>query len=228
MKDARSLSERLSRLPGGRPLDASEVVAKSQRERILAAVTELVAENGYRGTTIEAIAKQARVALSTFYEHFEDKEGCFLAAFDDSVAAAREIFAELVDPESAWPERVATGLDLFVKMVVAEPARAKLCLVDAQAAGSTALGRYHEMLDSVAPTLREGRELNPRAAGLPDGLEGAIAGGLAWLVHQRLAADRLDELPALLPEMLQVTLTPYVGETEAGRAAEEAEARQAA
>jgi len=83
------------------------------------------------------------------------------------------------------------------------------------------------MLGSVAPKLREGRELNPRAARLPDGLEIAIVGGLSWLIHQRLVADRLDDIKALLPEMLQVTLTPYVGEVEAGRLADAAQARAA-
>jgi hypothetical protein len=84
------------------------------------------------------------------------------------------------------------------------------------------------MLESVAPKLREGRELNPRASRLPDGLEVAIAGGLMWLIHQRLVSDRAEDLKGLLPEMLQVTLTPYVGEVEAARAAEAAQARAAA
>ena len=84
------------------------------------------------------------------------------------------------------------------------------------------------MLEMVAPKLREGRELNPRASRLPDGLEVAIAGGLMWLVHQRLVTGRADDLKGLLPEMLQVTLTPYVGEVEAARAADAAQARAAA
>ena len=113
-------------------------------------------------------------------------------------------------------------------MVVKEPARAKLCIVEAQAAGAASLARYQATLESVAPKLREGRALNPRAERLPEGLEVAIAGGLAWLVHQRLVAGRADDLNGLLPEMLQVTLTPYVGEAEAARAAEAAQARAAA
>jgi hypothetical protein len=84
------------------------------------------------------------------------------------------------------------------------------------------------MLERVAPKLREGREHNPRSSRLPDGLEVAIVGGLAWLVHQRLIAGRDEEIKALLPEMLQVTLTPYVGEVEASRAADAALARAAA
>jgi AcrR family transcriptional regulator len=228
MAERRALSERLSKLPPGRHLVPSDFVSQNQRERMLLATAELVAERGYQKTTIELIAKTSRVALVTFYEHFSSKEDCFLAAFDETVAAAREVFAELLDLEQPWQEQISAGLEIFLEMVVKEEPRAKLCIVEAQAAGSASLARYQAMLESVAPKLREGRDFNPRASRLPEGLEVAIAGGIAWLVHQRLIAGEVDELMALLPEMLQVTLTPYVGEVEAGRAADAAQARVAA
>src|SRR6478672_8041131 len=228
MAKQRPLSERLSKLPPGRHLVPSDFVSQNQRERMLLATAELVAERGYQKTTIELIAKTAKVALVTFYEHFSSKEECFLAAFDESVAAAKEVFAELLDPEEPWQEQISVGLEVFLEMVVKEEARAKLCVVEAQAAGSASLARYQAMLESAAPKLREGREFNPRASRLPDGLEVAIAGGIAWLVHQRLVANEVEGLKALLPEMLQVTLTPYIGEVEAGRAADAAQARVAA
>jgi len=195
---------------------------------MLLATAELVAERGYQKTTIELIAKTARVALSTFYEQFSSKEECFLAAFDETMEAAAEVFDELLDPEQDWADQVAAGIEVALEMVVKEPARAKLCIVESQAAGGEALKRYQGMLERLAPKLREGRAHNPRASRLPDGLEVAIVGGLVWLVHQRLLTDRIDEIRGLLPEMLQVTLTPYVGEVEAGRAADAAQARAAA
>jgi len=228
MADSRSLSERLAKMPPGRHLVPRDFVTQNQRERMLLATAELVAERGYQKTTIELIAKTARVALSTFYEQFSSKEECFLAAFDETMAAAAEIFDELLDTEQPWADQIASGLEIFLEMVVTEPARAKLCIVEAQAAGGTALARYQAMLESVAPKLREGRLHNPRSGRLPDGLEVAIVGGLAWLVHQRLLADRADGIKVLLPEMLQVTLTPYIGEVEASRAADAAQARAAA
>jgi len=228
MADSRSLSERLSKLPPGRHLVPRDFVAQNQRERMLLATAELVAERGYQKTTIELIAKTARVALSTFYEQFSSKEECFLAAFDETIEAAAEVFAELLDPEQEWSEQVASGLEITLEMVANEPARARLCIIEAQAAGGEALARYQGMLERIAPKLREGRVHNPRASRLPDGLEVAIVGGLVWLVHQRLLAGQEDEIKGLLPEMLQVTLTPYVGEVEAGRAADAAQARAAA
>lgn len=228
MADSRSLSERLAKLPPGRHLVPRDFVAQNQRERMLLATAELVAERGYQKTTIELIAKTARVALSTFYEQFSSKEECFLAAFDETVAAAAEVFEELLDPDLPWAEQISAALEIFLEMVVNEPARARLCIVEAQAAGGESLARYQAMLESVAPKLREGRLHNPRSSRLPDGLEVAIVGGLAWLVHQRLIGDRDEEIKGLLPEMLQVTLTPYVGEAEASRAADAALARAAA
>jgi AcrR family transcriptional regulator len=228
MAETRSISERLATLPPGRHLVPHDFVVQNQRERMLLATAELVAERGYRRTTIELIAKTARVALTTFYEHFESKEECFLAAFDENVDAAAEVFAELVDPELDWTDQVSFGLEVFLEMIATETPRATLCLVESQAAGPAALARYQGMLERVAPKLREGRALNPRSARLPEGLEVALAGGIAWLVHQRLVAGEAAEIKALLPEMLQIALTPYVGEVEAGRAADAAQARVAA
>lgn len=227
MVDSRSLSERLAKLPPGRHLVPRDFVQQNQRERMLLATAELVAERGYQKTTIELIAKTARVALSTFYEHFSSKEECFLAAFDESVAAARQVFEEVLDTEQPWPDQIAASLEIMLEMIVAEPSRARLCIVESQAAGGAALARYQAMLEGIAPKLREGRQFNPRASRLPDGLEIAVAGGLAWLIHQRLVSDRVDDIKVLLPEMLQVTLTPYVGELEAGRLADAAQARAA-
>jgi AcrR family transcriptional regulator len=224
----RSLSERLAKAPGGRHLVPSDYVAQGQRERILRATVDLVAERGYQKTTIELIAKTARVALVTFYEHFPGREECFLAAFDENIEAAAEVFSELLDPEQPWQDQISFGLQILLEMVEKEPARAKLCIVESQAAGRESLARYQATLERMAPKLREGREHNPRASRMPEGLEVSIAGGIAWLIHQRLLAGETEGLKELLPEMLQVTLTPYLGEVEAGQAADVAQARVAA
>ena len=195
---------------------------------MLAATAELVAKRGYQGTTIELIAKTARVALVTFYEHFANKEECFIAAFDETVEAATPALRELVDPELPWEEQVSEGVAVFLEMVAGDPARARLCIVESQTAGNVALARYEAMLESPVPKLREGRKLNPRAGALPGTLEDAIVGGIAWLIHQRLVMNEVDDIEPLLPEVLQITLTPYLGEAEAGRVAEAAAQERAA
>ena len=224
----RSLRNRLDALSPQSDLVPRDLVTQHQRQRMLAATAELVAKRGYQGTTIELIAKTARVALVTFYEHFANKEECFLAAFDETVEAVTEVLRELVDPELPWEEQVSKGVAILLEMVAGDPARARICIVESQTAGNVALARYEAMLESAVPKLREGRKLNPRAGALPATLEDAIVGGIAWLIHQRLVMNEVDDIEALLPEVLQITLTPYLGESEAGRVAEAAAQERAA
>jgi AcrR family transcriptional regulator len=215
----RPMSERLGTMPRGRHLLPADFVARNQRARILLAACELVAEQGYRQLTIEAIAKRARVALLTFYENFPDKEQCFLAAFDESLALAGEAVGEAVDGEAAWPTRLAQAIEAFLELAEAEPARARACLLESQGAGDAGLARYMAMLELLASHLREGRELSPDPAALPDALDLAAAGGLAWLAQQRLAAAEIGDRAELARQMLEAALTLYLGPEQARRAA---------
>ncbi len=65
---------------------------ESQRERLLAAMAQEVAQRGYRAATITEVVRLASVSTRDFYEHFQGKEHCFLAAFD----AVRDHLEELI------------------------------------------------------------------------------------------------------------------------------------
>ncbi len=73
------------RPPRGRHRLPPEVVARSQRERLLEAAVRVVAAKGYGAMTVGDLTKEAGVSRTTFYELFEDKEACFLAAYDNAV-----------------------------------------------------------------------------------------------------------------------------------------------
>jgi AcrR family transcriptional regulator len=217
-----SWSERLVTIPPGRHTLSTDFVTAHQRERIFAATAELVAKRGYHGTSIDLIAKTARVALSTFYENFASKEDCFLAAFDDAVAEARHHLGAVVDPQAPWPDRLASGLAAFLELVVPNRPKARMCLVEAPGGGPALLDRYESALDGLIPILREGRRLAGDRR-LPERTEEAIIGGLAWVLYNHLVAGEFD-LGALAPELLQIMLRPYLGSSEARRQAEIAQA----
>lgn len=171
------------------------VLAAGQRERILAATERLIAEKGCGGATIEGIVKLAGVSSVTFYEHFRDKEECFVAAFDLALEQAGAELREAVPASGSWEVRVRAGLAALLAGVDAEPARARLCLVEAQKGGPRMRARYDEMLDEVAATLG-------------DRLGQAVAGGLAWLLRERLELGGGGSARDLLPEMTEVVLAP--------------------
>jgi AcrR family transcriptional regulator len=168
-------------------------VAATQRERILAATERLIAEKGCAGTTIEGIVKEAGVSSVTFYEHFEDKEACFVAAFDRAVEGLRAaIPAELSGPAQA-PEALAALLNA----IDADPARGHLCFVEAQKGGPRLRAHHEAALDAVAGELS-------------DSLGQAIVGGLAWLLRERLELGGGEGVRDLLPRMTEIVLDPYL------------------
>jgi len=229
------LSQRLARKPSpGREEEAGgEAFAPPQRERILDAVERLVAARGLAATSIEAIVEQAGVSSVTFYELFDGKDECFVAAFERAVEAGAEELAAAVcgergeavagdgpDGELSWPEQVATGLRELTGLIAAQPERARLCLLEAQTGGPELSARFDAALDRVAAKLRQGRSLETAPPDLPPTHEEATAGALAWLLRERLEAGRDGEaLEALYPEMIDIALAPYLEGGERSRAA---------
>lgn len=207
-------------MPLGRHGLAPDVVAAHQRERLFAATVDLVAKRGYRNTSIDQIVKAARVGYVAFYELFEGKEDCFLAAFDRIVAEATAALADAVEGVEGWPQEIAAGLACLLDMIVADPKRARIALFEVQGASPRAYAHYEEVIDRARPKLREGRELSETAARLSPTLEEATLGGIVWIVHQRLLKGELDDPEPLLQEAIQIALSPYTGDAEARRVAE--------
>lgn len=216
------LSDRLNATKTGGPRDEGRearhrAVATQQRRRLLDATEQLVAERGAAGATIERIAKRARVSSVSYYDHFASREDAVLAAFDRAVAESRAALAAAVPAALPWPEQVRAGLRALLEQVEAEPARARMCLVEAQKGGPALLERYEAALDLALPKLREGRLLDSAAEDLPETLEEATVAGVAWLLRERLEASGVEGTGELLPRLVDVVLGPYLGGREAGR-----------
>lgn len=191
------LSQRLAAEPV-RTRDAEPprgVLAGSQRERILDATERLIAEEGAPATTIEAIVKRAGVSSVTFYEHFRNKDECFVAAFDRAVEGLSGQVRAAAPAGGSRDDRVRAVLAALLRAIDAEPARARLCFVEAQKGGPRMRARYDEALDAVA-------------AELSDPLGQGIAGGLAWLLRERLELGGGGSVQDLLPRMTEVVLAP--------------------
>jgi len=226
----RALPGKENRQPPGPEPVSRDAAAADQRRRILEATAELIARQGYQETTIEQIVRRARVGYNTFYKHYPDREAAFLALLDAAVErTVANVEAAYRREEGPWADRVGAALGALFADVAAHPDAARAVLVEAVAAGPEAAAKHEAALKRLAPLLRPGRELNPRQAQLPEALEETLAGGVVWVLGQRLMAGEAGELRGLLPETLEFLLRPYVGEDEAAReAGEVAEAISAA
>jgi AcrR family transcriptional regulator len=193
------------RLPRGtHGLDPS-LVAASQRTRLLEATGRTVADKGYAAATIEDIVRGAGVSKKTFYEHFSDKLDCFLAAYE---AASDELFEHVraaqdaAENGGAWLARTRAGIHAYLRWLAAEPALARVFLIEIGAAGPQALERRERLRDRYAERMRELQVANS----VPDEIFHAVVAGADDLVVRRLreGLDLLGLEPTLL--YLQVSL----------------------
>jgi len=208
------------RLPRGtHGLDPS-LVAASQRTRLLEAVGRAVAEKGYAAATIDDIVRGAGVSKKTFYEHFQDKLECFLAAYE---AASDELYEHVRAAQdglpaagtgrargaradgtraprvggNAWLERTHAGIRAYLRWLAAEPALARVFLIEIAAAGPEALARRERLRDRYAERMRE---LQDPRAGVPAEIFHAVVAAADDLVVRRLrdGSDLLELEPILL------------------------------
>ena len=219
--DAEGYPPELARLPPGRHGLPREFVTHNQRERLIAGIAEAIAEHGYSGTTIAHITRAAAVSRRTFYEHFSSKDECFVAAYDAVMKELRERVQAAFDEAEVWPRAIKAGIGAMLEFLAAEPALARLCMVEALVAGPAVVERYDAAIQSFVPYFQEGREGRPPEvlSRLSPTTEEALVGGMVSLISRRIIAGKAEELEELLPDLVEFTLTPYLGSAEAAKIA---------
>jgi len=204
------------RLPPGRHGLPREAVAESQRERLLNGVVEAVAERGYHATTIAAITKAAGISRRTFYEHFEGKQECFLAAYAMIEAHVLESMRAAPGAEAEWPDRVRARLAALLDVLSRDEAVTRCFLVEPLAAGGEVAAAYREAMGLVAAALRP--EPPPSQLNM-EVRDQALIGGIATLIVRRLDSAAAARLPELLPDLTELALAPFMSRREAKRLA---------
>lgn len=205
------------RLPAGRHGLPREFIARNQRERIITALVDTVAERGYNGTTVADITKLASVSRKTFYEHFKSKEECFFAAYELVAGHIRETMQNAADSTAEWPQKVRAALEAMLGFLAAEPELARFCMIEPIAAGGEIAARHRASMESLVAILKAGRPRHDGARPLPEATEETLVGGILSLVMREVNAGRSTELAGLLPDLVELTLAPYLGLEEAAR-----------
>lgn len=192
--------------PGRHGLTRDEVRA-SQRQRMLAAMVEAVAADGYGPTPVADVIRRAGVSRATFYEHFASKEDCFLAAFDEvadglaaHVSAAASGDAGRGADASAAAGRLDAALGAYLEALASQPTVARTFLIEVYGAGSAALKRRTEVLGRFTDLVAEiaGVEDDPQRRFACE----ALAGALSSMVTMRIALDDPEGILALRAPML--------------------------
>lgn len=215
-------SEELGPLPAGRHGYSREQVAHHQRERLIAGLASAVAQKGYAAVTLADVTREAKVSRRVFYENFESKEECFLAAFKVVLGHLRELVGEAVEHVDGWPGKAMAATRAVLVFFASEPDLARLCLVESRGAGLAVAARFNEAVEEMVPLLQLGRTERDSARALPDSTEDSVIGSLVSLAYRKVASGEAEQLEDLLPDCAEFVLAPYLGPAEASRLAHRA------
>ena len=211
------LSSSDGKFPSGVRKLPSDLVSAVQRERLLAAMLRAAAELGYREANVQDVIERAGVSRPTFYEHFANKEACFLAAFDTTAARLRErVAAAATKGGGNLRDRLRFGLETILHFAATEPDAARTLIVEARAASPDAVMRRDDLLDHFAECIDgQVRELLPGAPSYSPLTAVGIVGGIEALLYSRLNKGETGDLDALLPSMMYFLVLPFEGHAAA-------------
>jgi len=191
-------------------------VAQIQRARLIAAFIAAVEANDYRTLTVADVISRAHVSRKTFYDVFDNVDGCFSAVFDETVEHARELVREAYASQPGWRAGMRAALSSLLVAMEQERGLARMCVVESMVAGSPVLERRAELLAQAAAAIDRGRELATRRYEPPPLTAEALAGGLATLLHTRLLKQDPAPLTDLLGPMMSMIVAPFLGQRAAG------------
>jgi len=127
------------------------------------------------------------VSRRTFYKLFEDREACFLAAFDQATAEIAAHVVPAFEGEKRWRERIRAALAELLEFLDEEPEVGRLCIVESLAAGPRALEHRARVIETVKKALQEGHGETSRSREPPPLTAEGVIGAVSSVLHARLA-----------------------------------------
>jgi AcrR family transcriptional regulator len=211
------LSSSDGKFPSGVRKLPSDLVSAVQRERLIVAMLRAASELGYRETNVQDVIERAGVSRPTFYEHFANKEACFLAAFDATAARLRDrVAAAARKGGDNLRDRLRFGLETILHFAATERDAARTLIVEARAASADAVMRRDDLLDHFADCIdAQVRELLPGAPAYSPVTAAGIVGGIEALLYSRLNKNELNDFDSLLPSMMYFLVLPFEGHAAA-------------
>jgi AcrR family transcriptional regulator len=172
---------------------------------------EVVSERGYPETRVVDVIGVAGVSRKTFYELFDSKEDCFLAAYDVLLENLLEDAGNAFEakPGAPWAERIGVALGALLEHLSEHPAEARFAIVEVLAAGPKALARRDAALRQFTGFLEPGR--SETSVELPGITSLSIAGGINELLYSEILHGAVARLPSRLPDLMFWVTLPFLG-----------------
>ncbi len=209
----------LARLPRGRHGLPPGFVAENQRGRLINGLIATVVEHGYNGAGIAQITAKAGVSKRTFYAYFSSKQEAYLEAYELIASHLREQITTAGTAAEDWPDQVRAGAEAMLETFAANPDLVSFCLIAPLSANPEIAARYRLSMQRLLALLVTVIPPPPASRRPSAAAEDGIVGGIAALIVRKVKVGEGQRLPELLPDLLELALTPYLGRDEAVRVA---------
>lgn len=214
-------SEQTRRLSRNEARRQGEHVVEMQRRRLLLAVVEVFAEVGSEDASVGRICKRAGVSRRTFYDLFEDREECLLAAVDASIERISRPVLSAYEAQGDWLERLRNALVAMLWQFDADPDFARVCVIEASKGGPRVSDKRARISAALVAAVEEGRGKS-RSGIEPPPLTGqGVVGGALSVIHARMLEVTKDgdqrPLSELAGSLMAMIVHPYLGPAAARR-----------
>jgi AcrR family transcriptional regulator len=191
-------------------------VSEMQRRRLLLAIVEVAGDSGLEAATVGRVCQQASVSRRTFYELFEDRQACLLAAFDAQVQSMCEQMRAAFEHGGSWSERLRAALVLLLERLDGESHVARFCLIETPRAGGLLAERHRDVREVLAGAIEQSASRAKQAVLPPPLTAQGVVGGALSVIHGRLL-DGSHTLVELTGPLMAMILHPYLGAKVARR-----------
>jgi AcrR family transcriptional regulator len=174
------------RLPPGPHGIPPELVARNQRERLIAAMAEVCAEKGYAAATVADLARGAGVSTASFYRQFKDRHECMLVSFEELSGRLLEEVERACEGDEGPAEKARTAIRTAAVLLAADLPTARLLTIEIVAAGPEGVRLQHAAIERLAARLHAAREAGDTPSSFPS-REWATVAAMVAVVAKRVA-----------------------------------------
>ncbi len=189
-------------LPRGPHSLTREEVAANQRLRLLEGMIDAIGDKGYAATTVSDVIRRAGVSRKAFYEHFANKEECFLATYDSIVAVGRRGVSSAFRRAEGVPDGIQAALGEVFELAIARPQALRVLMVEIGAAGPAGIGRRERLVVGFEDFVRQNLGLPAGPGPIPNPILRGVVGGLLHVVHGYLRRGERKQLRRRLPDIV--------------------------
>lgn len=167
-------------------------------------------ELGYRRATVRQVLRRSGGHTHHFYSQFRNRDECFAAAYELEADRICALLLEVGARGSSWSEGLAAALARLFAYVNCKPLLAHAVFAEVYVAGGAALAKHEEVLERLAGAIDSAHRGKAGSLYSPPPTTGSfVVGAVAGIVRTKLAAGEVDQLPDVLPELMQVITALY-------------------